>query len=218
MNSTANQTIPGFLLGCYSYESFSSSTLECLYDQACIQMLLDWRLFDYTNSYLTSNLTNISALNLALENEFSPNVPLEDIMRSLFVEEWESSANYTASFIQCQPSICTYSVIERYQLIYVVTSVIGLLGGLSVILRIFVPPSVKIVRLVYQHYYRRAVHSNESSKYESLDTPLIFLRFEVHITIGFKSDIFTFSLRIFVNPEAIQKTQEKSFLKAARCV
>jgi hypothetical protein len=164
MDSVPNQTIPGLSLGCNAYESFLSSTLECLYNQTCIQMLIDWRLFDYTDIYLPSNLTNITALNLNEVVSLEVDDTLDNIMREFFVEWFVKRDNYTASYTQCQPAICTYTITEQYQLIYVITSVIGLLGGLTVILRIFVPPSVKILRLAY-HYHRRTHHEIPFSKY-----------------------------------------------------
>jgi hypothetical protein len=163
MDSVANQTIPGLILGCYAYESFLASTLECLYDQACIQMLIDWRLFDYTDIYLPINLTNITALDSNAVDQFPPTMSLDYIIQSLFVEDWGVNVSYATFYAQCQPTVCTYFSTERYQWIYVVTSVIGLLGGLTVILSIFVPPSVKILRLVY-HYYRQGRHETQISK------------------------------------------------------
>ena len=155
INSTPNQTIPGLLLGCYTYESFSLSTLECLYDQTCIEMLIDWRLFDYMHNYLPTNFTNITALSLDVSSWFSPLDTMDNILIGMFVKYLITSSNYTAFYDQCQPTVCTYTMTERYQLIYIVTSVIGLAGGLTVILRILIPPTVKIARSARQYYRQR---------------------------------------------------------------
>ena len=43
----SNQTIPGIMVDCLPLESFMFSTLECLYNQSCIQMMIDGRRLGY---------------------------------------------------------------------------------------------------------------------------------------------------------------------------
>lgn len=127
-------------------------------------MLIDWRLFDYTSTYLPINLSNISALIANEEGSSTPSKTLGDIITELFVEDWSATSNYTDYYIQCQPNVCAYTITERHPLIYIITTVIGLLGGLTVILRIFVPPAIKIIRMAY-HHRRQTHHETQPSKY-----------------------------------------------------
>lgn len=144
-----NLTIPGLVLGCFPIDSVLLSTLECLFDQSCIQMLLDSRLYDFDQYYLSINLSNIVALNSSVKSQYTLNTSLETISSQLFIEDWTETTNYLSYFAQCQPKSCVYTFIEKRELIVLVTSVVGLLGGLTVILRILVPPSIKLIQKIH---------------------------------------------------------------------
>ncbi|CAF4111614.1 unnamed protein product [Rotaria sp. Silwood2] len=153
--SLPNRTIPGLNLGCFPIDSILLSTLECLFDQSCIQMLIDWRLFDFAQYYLPVNFTNITALDPSIKSQYLPNTSLETIISQLFIEDWTEAVDYASHYAQCQPRSCIYTFIEKRQPIFIITNVVGLLGGLTVILRILVPPCVKIIRRIYHNCYDR---------------------------------------------------------------
>ncbi|CAF4134571.1 unnamed protein product [Rotaria sp. Silwood2] len=112
-NAQPNRTIPGMFLGCFPIDSILLSTLECLYDQSCIQMLIDSRSFDFSDIVVVSdNLTNITALNQLAPSRFLPNTSLETIISQLFMENWTTSVNFSAYFAQCQPDSCIYTLGE----------------------------------------------------------------------------------------------------------
>ncbi|CAF2768986.1 unnamed protein product [Rotaria sp. Silwood2] len=154
--SLPNLTISGFKIGCCPIDSILLSTLECLFNQSCIQMLIDWRLFGFTQDYLSINLTNINALNSSIQSQYLSNTSLETIILQLFVENWTETVDYAAHYSQCQPKSCTYTFIEQRRPIFIITNVVGLLGGLTVILRLLVPPCVKTIRHIYHHRYNRS--------------------------------------------------------------
>ena len=153
--SLPNRIIPGLYLGCFPIDSILLSTLECFFDQLCIQMLIDWRLFDFAQYYLPVNLTNITALNISIKSQYLPNTSLETIISQLFIEDWTEVVDYASHYAQCQPKSCIYTFRKNRQLTFIIINVVGLLGGLTVILRILVPPSVKIIRQIYHHYCNR---------------------------------------------------------------
>ncbi|CAF2962998.1 unnamed protein product [Rotaria sp. Silwood2] len=155
-NAQPNRTIPGMFLGCFPIDSILLSTLECLYDQSCIQMLIDSRSFDFSDIVVVSdNLTNITALNQLAPSRFLPNTSLETIISQLFMENWTTSVNFSAYFAQCQPDSCIYTLVRRHQPIFIITNIIGLLGGLIVVLRLLVPHVVKTVQYVLDYYQKR---------------------------------------------------------------
>jgi len=139
----SNDSRSGYWL--FSVDLLFYSTLECFYIQSCIQMLLSYRLFECDDIYLPINLSNITALDLHVNNVFVLDTTLEHIVSNLFVDNWTRSVDYVSHYTQCKPNICTYTYIQQYQTVFVITSVIGLLGGLTTVLRILVPPSVKIM-------------------------------------------------------------------------
>lgn len=118
-------------------------------------MMIDWRLFDLASYYFAVNLTNITALDLSIKSQYFPNTSLETIISKLFVEDWIETADHAAYYAQCHPKSCVYTFIAERGPIIIVTNVIGVLGGLAVILRILVPPSVRICQQIYHNYHAR---------------------------------------------------------------
>ncbi|UJR12142.1 hypothetical protein I4U23_016319 [Adineta vaga] len=124
--------VPGFLVGCSPLESLLQSTLECLYDVSCINRL------KMPNQY--SNIT-IRPLKYTLS---SPNVTVQSLVNLLMVDRWEQrSITYEQYYASCAPSICYYVPTERANPIYLITTIIGVYGGLTVALQIIVPVVVK---------------------------------------------------------------------------
>ncbi|CAF4811069.1 unnamed protein product [Rotaria socialis] len=72
-----------------------------------------------------------------------------------FVNQWISIGNYTLYYAQCQPEICTYKIDTELQAITRVNLIIGLIGGLTVVLRFLVPSFIKIVCLIYHLGYQQ---------------------------------------------------------------
>ena len=145
--SEPNITVPGLVIGCYAIDSFLFSTLECLFDRQCLQLIIDSYEFDAVD--LVHPL-DIRAVRIApLQNNhsrFSPRTPMETIVSQLFIEDWSTSNNFTAYYNRCEPKQCTYSVRQRFDTAYMVAAMLGFYGGLSAILEIMLPPLVKLVR------------------------------------------------------------------------
>jgi beta-lactamase regulating signal transducer with metallopeptidase domain len=62
------------------------------------------------------------------------------------VEEWNSSIIYENYFNECEPIECTYNQQTKNSIIYIVTTIIGLNGGLITVLKLIVPRLVKFAR------------------------------------------------------------------------
>ncbi|CAF1003790.1 unnamed protein product [Adineta steineri] len=130
--------IPGFYVGCYVIEALLQSTLQCFYDQACIDQLL---------LYLSSvSPINAAALNSSLPSQYSEYSTIENLLNSLMIEEWNPTQIYDRYYDECQPIECTYTIITRNNILYVITTMFGIVGGLITVLRCVVPQVVKFVR------------------------------------------------------------------------
>jgi hypothetical protein len=126
--------VPGFLVGCSPVESLLQSTLECLYNVTCINGL--------KKPTQSSNIT-ICPLDPTLS---SPNITVQALLNALMVDRWEQNITYEHYYETCAPSLCTYVSTELANPIYIITSIVGLYGGLTVALQIIVPFLVKIGR------------------------------------------------------------------------
>ncbi|CAF3881072.1 unnamed protein product [Adineta steineri] len=137
-NFTDTFPLPGLYTGCYIVDSLLQSDLQCFYDQACISKV---------QSYLgSSTLMNVTALNISLSIQFLENSTISDIIDQLMVEEWINSSMYENYYSECQPLHCTYTVTTKNSVIYIITTLIGLVGGLITVLKLTVPMLVKFAR------------------------------------------------------------------------
>ena len=66
-------------------------------------------------------------------------VPLSMLSRNYSSKILSNQLSYASYYSQCQPQFCQYTVTERSELLYVVTSLLGFYGGLSVVLRLIIP-------------------------------------------------------------------------------
>ena len=66
-------------------------------------------------------------------------------LKVLFVEDWSPIIDYSSYFNRCSPSMCTYTIIGRTNLLSAVTLFISLYGGLTIILRLIASYSLDII-------------------------------------------------------------------------
>ena len=104
-------------VGCYPLEALLQSNLRCFYDQSCI---------DPSGAF--------PALNFSTHlTRFESNATVESILDELMIEEYSLNVSYRSYFDQCAVSSCSYSHGGRQEPMEIVTSIIGLYGGLVVI-------------------------------------------------------------------------------------
>lgn len=139
--------IPGTRAGCYPLQSLLQSTLECFYQQTCIDLIA-------TNINPSYQL-NLTALKTTDKID---NLTINMLVANLFIVEWQTSFNYNAYFASCKPLKCSYSYVHRLDLLYILTSLLGLYGGIVIVFRAIVPLSVKAMfKCRHYVYYRHRV-------------------------------------------------------------
>ncbi|CAF3984678.1 unnamed protein product [Rotaria sordida] len=153
-SSKPNQTIPGLFVSCLLVESILASSLECFYNTSCIQMLIDWYPFDRTETTLDPRVLNVTALDSTINSRFSPDTKLDIIVSQLFLEYWINSTNFSSYYNQCEPDQCFYTYEERFNRAYIIATLLGIVGGLSIVLRILIPPIVILLRRMYRQCRR----------------------------------------------------------------
>jgi hypothetical protein len=130
-------TVPGFYSRCFPVESLLPSTLECFYNnQPCLATMAN-----ITNQTFFNTLTR---LNATQASRFPINTTINDLLVELFVESWSSTLFYASYFEQCRPNYCSHVVLTEKSTLEIVTTVTGLIGGLSVALRLIAPHIILI--------------------------------------------------------------------------
>ena len=130
----------GLKIGCTPTESFLASTLACFYNSSCINLIYDQ--LNYNNSISMPLSINTS--------QFSTDTPVIDLVNKVFIENWSIAINYSSYFDQCKPSLCSYTYIERVNLLYTITLILGLYGGLTLILKWLCPIIIRLLVTIYQ--------------------------------------------------------------------
>ena len=128
--------VPGVRSSCYTTESLFASSFQCFHDQQC---------FDNVTYHLNSIYTmNVTVLNASLSTKFTAYSTVREMLDELMVEQWTWNITFENYYDGCEPSECTYTVEGRNEALFIVTTAIGLIGGLVKILKLTVPRIVAL--------------------------------------------------------------------------
>ncbi|CAF1007772.1 unnamed protein product [Adineta steineri] len=131
-------SLPGFYCACQVVDSLLQSTLECFYDnQDCMRIITDFYNVSTSGNFTFGNFTLLNSSFIG--SRYTINSTVESLVSQMFIESWSNSTNYSSYFAQCQPASCSYTISQRNNLVETITRIVGLIGGLSVSLRILVP-------------------------------------------------------------------------------
>jgi hypothetical protein len=138
-----NSIINGLVIGCYPLEAMLQSTLECFYNQTCLNLIVS-NFGDQSENMTFDILSSI--------NQSGINEKVEQMVDRLFVDNWYINDSYANYFQQCRPLYCTYQFIQNFDIVYILTSVLGLYSGLTVTLKLIIP---FIIHIIFKIFYGR---------------------------------------------------------------
>ena len=148
MHSTVPSTevfvVPGIFIGCTVTESALQSTLECLYNTACLSEILHFLGIDSS--------TDVVPLDRSLLVRFSIESTVQELVNQLMVETWSFSSSFEDYYDACHPTQCTYTQVAKNDAINIVTTLFSLVGGLSTMLGAVVPLAVKFIRFFLRRH------------------------------------------------------------------
>ena len=134
--------LPGLIGGCLPIDGLRHSTLECLFDSFCLSI---FPLF--INGTTSASIP--APLNDSLPTQFPfATTKIGTLIDHLFAEEWLNTTNYSAYYELCSPHACYYTYTTRYNILYKVTSILGLYGGVTISLRFIVAYAFRILNRV----------------------------------------------------------------------
>ncbi len=138
----SGQIIPGLVLGCSPLESLFRSSLICLYNQTCLDLIN------------IGNLSTIKPLDPLLPSRFPPNMTVEEMVPNIFIEQWLWNMTYSTFFTECQPLSCSYSVSQRKDALKIITILLGVYGGLTTILYFIAPLLINVSSKIVDQFRR----------------------------------------------------------------
>ena len=119
-DQSLKQTLSGFRVGCLPLDALLQSSLSCLHNQSCLDMMQ--AAIYYSKPVLVDILTYSSSM--------ETNTTIETLLSQLFVLRWSYDFSFDQYFNECNPKSCQYSYSAKYNSIYVITTIIALFGGL----------------------------------------------------------------------------------------
>ena len=147
LNKTPYFLVPGMKVGCTAKDSLSQSTLQCFFDETCLNTIAN----------LSSTTQRPSSLKAV--SRFRPNTTIDEIFQKLMLEALNARISFRDYYRSCSPRICTYSYSKRFSLIYILTTITSLVGGLTAIFRILSPLIVQFLLRQIRQYFMR--HNRE---------------------------------------------------------
>lgn len=143
----------GIYVGCYLVEASLQSDLRCFYDDDCLQQLIDSLYLSHDNNTTILNYSSTTS-------RYKPDTSIQNIIENLMIEQWNNQTSYQFYFEQCQPQECSATYISQGNIIYIITTTIGLIGGLTKLYKFLVPILVKIVLRFIIPFLRRKLFKN----------------------------------------------------------
>ena len=129
------ETLPGVSSGCLPVSSILASTLECFYNQTCVDEVI---------SHFPTN-ERFTALSTSVPSQFSSDSSVQSMADHLMVENWTTTISYDKYYAQCAPTACTYAQIQQHGFLFVLTKLISLLSGLTLVLGLAIPPFARFI-------------------------------------------------------------------------
>ncbi|CAF3974160.1 unnamed protein product [Adineta steineri] len=174
-NPTKIIPIKGLKIGCTPSESFRASTLECFYNESCINLIKQYTI-------KANRINNTSVFEpLSTQNiSFSINTPIAKLIDNLFITDWNITMNYTSYFEQCFPLSCSYNNIQRFNVFHIIATLLGLQGGLALVLEWICPKIIRIIVKIYEYRKKRRnvvqpVFTVETMPIENIDNSVSIL-------------------------------------------
>jgi hypothetical protein len=139
-NSSSLFIIPGLVTSCYLADAVRQSSLECFYQAPCISIIEQYlqapRMFN----------NSILLLNSTIDSRFNVSSTVDQLLSKAMTEQWNENVSHSTYFAQCKVSSCTYLLTSKWNIVYIVTTLLGLIGGLTKVLRLLIPRIVKLIR------------------------------------------------------------------------
>ena len=130
--------VPGFYIGCFIFEALRQSDLHCFYSQTCLD--------DLQSHWESSQVLQLQLLDPSALHYFDVMTSVGVIIDRLMVDVWNWTNSHGNYYGVCQPKECSYTKVARNDVVSIVTTVIGLIGGLVTALKVIVPRVVGLIR------------------------------------------------------------------------
>ena len=100
---------------------------------------------------------NGTTLDSGRPSRYSPNTTMDKVLEDIMVETWNWTLKYADYYRECGVEACSYTVPTTNDRIFIVTTVIGVMGGIWTAFKLMVPKVVFTLYYVRRKWRNRAV-------------------------------------------------------------
>ncbi|CAF2973757.1 unnamed protein product [Rotaria sp. Silwood2] len=158
MNTSQTALIESLSIQCISTESTFVSTLECLYNQSCLNLIR----INYAR-YGIDNLTDIPSLDENVGSVFSINDTIETLVYGLLLENLTVNVSYDQFYAKCSPLSCIYTIQESFNLFFLITSIVAIYSILNKIFRLILPSLIQLAFIIWNRIRKQDSSVNQSA-------------------------------------------------------
>lgn len=141
---------PRLVQRCLLTDSVLTSSLECWYDLYCFSIVCSK--YQQLGIYV---LVDDALLNPNITSRFPRNSLVEDMLTELFIENWKINISYDNFFRSCAPTSCSYNIQQKFDWFFMILNIVGLYGGLSKGLKLFLPIIISLILLATRRFQNR---------------------------------------------------------------
>ena len=125
-----NTSAFGLFVDCYPVDATLASSLQCYFSSNCSNRL-----------HPTTPFLQLSESHLV---RHQINTTVETLFNDLFVEDLSKRVLFGNYYVQCSPSSCIYIFERRFDVLFMFSTIIGVIGGLVAVLKFISPLLVKL--------------------------------------------------------------------------
>ncbi|CAF1199914.1 unnamed protein product [Adineta ricciae] len=151
-----NETIiPGLILDCYLIDATLASTFECYYNQTCFSLLHE----NFSSS--------VKLLSSEQNRQVALNSTIQSLLERLMIDDLTIEIHFDLFYDQCKPTFCSYSYSHRFDVMFVITTLISSFGALSLILP-YVAQSIAIIILYFKEKKTKRTDENATKSVKQI--------------------------------------------------
>jgi hypothetical protein len=148
------RTIPGIIFNCLMFDAVLASSLECFYQSSCLSLLEN------------ETVIHMKVEPLRLSSRFSPRVTIEQLLNALMIEQMITKIDFSSYYRKCNPKFCTYSYTSRFNPLFMITMLISVFSGVSVLLKFLSPNVIQLAFSIYR--WKKKAKSNLNENHQPL--------------------------------------------------
>ena len=176
--------IPNFFYGCYLLDALLISTLECFYDESCMNQI------DY---FLDRSLKGSWTYPALDSNINLPSDTIESIVNQMMIVSWSSNVNSTIYYETCASKSCTIEYTGSIGYLTTLLFSAEVFGGLSIGVKLFIFIGLLLIEKLIDGFSLRRVVRSFKHCFSCDNEQQIIHRFHLLLVAVTLSIIYSFS-------------------------